>query len=223
MKKDNKIESFRQRHPILVNLLLMVLASIVLVYAALLFIDVFTAHGQERRVPDVRNLSLGDAIERIEQAGMEWDISDSASYDANFKPGVVIDQNPKADSYVKAIRVIYLKVNAMHDRMVAMPHLTDMSWRQAQALLRTHGFRDVTIDSVHGPSSSRGVVLQAKVDGRSVRDGSQVLVSSHVLLIVCDGEIDDTLPDTASNAVIDSVEIAARQRELQARDKEQQR
>lgn len=209
--KTKKIDNFRDRHPILVNSLLMVAAACVLVYIALLFIDVFTSHGQQKQVPDVRGLSLGEAIEKVEAAGMSWDISDSTQYDRNFKPGVVIDQDPKAGSYVKAIRSIYFKVNAMHDRMVAMPRLIDISSRQAMAMLRTQGFKDIVLDSVPGPSSSRGVVMQVKVDGRHVADGSSVLVSSNILLVVCDGSIDDTLPDTVANAVIDSVEIAQRQ------------
>ncbi len=208
LMKTKRIDSFRERHPIVVNLLLMFVATCVLIYIALLFIDVFTDHGRQRQVPDVRSLSLGEAIEKVEAAGMAWDISDSTQYDRNFKPGVVIDQDPKAGSFVKPTRAIYFKVNAMHDRKVALPRLVDISSRQAVAMLRTQGFKDIVLDSVRGPSSSRGVVLQVKVDGHSVADGTSVLVSSNILLVVCDGSIDDTMPDTIVNSVLESLEVA---------------
>ena len=44
---------FRERHPIIVNSALMALALVALGYIALLFIDVFTSHGQQVQVPDV--------------------------------------------------------------------------------------------------------------------------------------------------------------------------
>ena len=57
---------FREEHPILLNSILIALAAVAVVYIALLFIDVFTAHGEECRVPNVRNMSLEQAIEYID-------------------------------------------------------------------------------------------------------------------------------------------------------------
>ena len=67
---------FREEHPILLNSILIALAAVAVVYIALLFIDVFTAHGEECRVPNVRNMSLEQAIATIEQAGLKWEISE---------------------------------------------------------------------------------------------------------------------------------------------------
>ena len=45
-KNTGGFDRLRDRHPILVNSGLMVLALVALGYIALLFIDVFTSHGQ---------------------------------------------------------------------------------------------------------------------------------------------------------------------------------
>ena len=114
-------DRFRKRHPILVNSTLMALALVALGYIALLFIDVFTSHGQQVQVPDVRNMPLEKAIEILDDAGLRWEISDSTTFYENYKPGAVIDQDPKAKSYIKKIRIIYLSVNAMHAPIIPLP------------------------------------------------------------------------------------------------------
>lgn len=196
---------FRDRHPILVNSVLMLLALIALGYIALLFIDVFTSHGQQVRVPDVRNLSLQEAIGKLEDAGLRWDISDSTTYDEAHQPGAVIDQDPKANSYIKKIRVIYLNVNAMHPRIVSLPKLMEISGRQGLATLRSMGFKNVTLDSI--PSPYAGLILQVTVDGHNVAPGTGVSVNSQIRITVGDGSINDLNPDQVlDQATIDSIE-----------------
>ena len=82
-KKDNNkggFDRFRERHPILIHSALMVLALAALGYITLLFIDVFTSHGQQVQVPDVRNLPFEKAVEILEDAGLRWEISDSTTF-----------------------------------------------------------------------------------------------------------------------------------------------
>lgn len=218
-KKTNLLDQARAKHPILLNVALMIVAAIAIGYIALLFVDVFTSHGQERHVPDVRNLTLEQAVAKLDAAGLKWDISDSTNYDESRRPGTVLDQDPKADSYVKAIRTVYLKVNAMHARMVALPRLTDVSIRQGMALLRSLGFKNVTIDSVASPY--KGLVLQYTIDGRHVAQGKMVGINSAVRLTVGDGSIDLTGPDVIlDSATIDSIEEQNYQAELERIAKE---
>ena len=184
---------FRDRHPILVNSALMALALVVLGYIALLFIDVFTSHGQQVQVPDVRNLPLEKAIEILDDAGLRWEISDSTTFHENYKPGTVIDQDPKAKSYIKKIRIIYLNVNAMHAPVIPLPKLVDLPGRQGAAMLKAMGFKHVDMDSV--PSEMGGLILQVTVDGHNVAPGSPVSVNSQIKIIVGDGSIVDLNPE----------------------------
>ena len=189
----NQNKSFRERHPILVNSALMALALVALGYIALLFIDVFTSHGQQVQVPDVRNLPLEKAIEILDDAGLRWEISDSTTFYENYKPGTVIDQDPKAKSYIKKIRIIYLNVNAMHAPIIPLPKLVDLPGRQGVAMLKAMGFKHVDLDSV--PSEMGGLILQVTVDGHSVAPGNPVSVNSLVKIVVGDGSIVDLNPE----------------------------
>ena len=184
---------FRDRHPILVNSALMVLALVALGYIALLFIDVFTSHGQQVQVPDVRNLPLEKAIEILDDAGLRWEISDSTTFYENYKPGTVIDQDPKAKSYIKKIRIIYLNVNAMHAPIIPLPKLVDLPGRQGLAMLKAIGFKHVELDSV--PSEMGGLILQVTVNGHNIAPATPVSVNSQIKIIVGDGSIVDLNPE----------------------------
>lgn len=226
---DNKkgLDRFRDRHPVLVNLVLMLFALVVLGYIALLFIDVFTSHGQQVQVPDVRNMPLEKAIEILDDAGLKWDISDSTNYEEQYAPGTVIDQDPKAASYIKKIRVIYLKVNAMHARMVSLPKLQEISGRQGMAMLRSMGFKNITMDSIASPYS--GLILQVTVDGHHVAPGTSIPVNAAVRITVGDGSLaseqnPDQVIDAATMDSIDNVRFEAEEeRYMQEMEAEQAR
>ena len=198
---------FRDRHPILVNSVLMALALVALGYIALLFIDVFTSHGQQVQVPDVRNMPLEKAIEILDDAGLRWEISDSTTFYENYKPGTVIDQDPKAKSYIKKIRIIYLSVNAMHAPIIPLPKLVDLPGRQGAAMLRAMGYKHVDIDSV--PSEMGGLILQVTVNGHNVAPNTPVSVNSQIKIIVGDGSIVDLNPEQVIDpALMDSIDEA---------------
>jgi beta-lactam-binding protein with PASTA domain len=200
-------DRFRERHPILLNSALMVLALVVLGYIALLFIDVFTSHGQQVQVPDVRNMPLEKAIDILEDAGLRWDICDSTSFNENYQPGTVIDQDPKPKSYIKKIRIIYLNVNAMHAPIIALPKLVDLPGRQGMATLKAMGFKHVTMDSI--PSEMDGLILQVTVDGHNVAPGKPVSVNSKIKITVGDGSIVDLNPEQILDpALMDSIDEA---------------
>ena len=198
---------FRDRHPILVNSALMALALVALGYIALLFIDVFASHGQQVQVPDVRNMPLEKAIEILDDAGLRWEISDSTTFYENYKPGTVIDQDPKAKSYIKKIRIIYLSVNAAHAPIIPLPKLVDLPGRQGVAMLKAMGFKHVDTDSV--PSEMAGLILQVTVDGHNVAPNTPVSVNSQIKIIVGDGSIVDLNPEQIIDPeMMDSIDEA---------------
>ena len=212
MSKNNNnnksgFDSFRDRHPILIHSALIVAALIALGYIALLFIDVFTSHGQQVQVPDVRNMPLEKAIEILDDAGLRWEISDSSTFHENYKPGTVIDQDPKAKSYIKKIRIIYLNVNAMHAPIIPLPKLVDLPGRQGVAMLKAMGFKHVDLDSV--PSEMGGLILQVTVDGHNVAPNTAVSVNSQIKIIVGDGSIVDLNPEQVIDPeLMDSIDEA---------------
>ena len=203
MSKHKK--SFKDEHPYLFNIPLIIVAAVVLGFVSLLFIDVFTSHGEQRLVPDVRYMPMEEAVAKLEQAGFKWDISDSLNYIEQFKPGVVIDQDPKPQSYIKSIRTIYLKINALHPRLVQLPKLNDISVRQGLAMLRSYGFKNVDVDSVASPYG--GLILEVKVNNHNMPAGSPVSVNAAIKLVVGDGSIQDDAPYQAlDSATIELLE-----------------
>ncbi len=208
-KDNNKsgFARFRNRHPILIHSTLMVLALVALGYIALLFIDVFTSHGQQVQVPDVRNMPLEKAIQILDDAGLRWEISDSTTFYENYKPGTVIDQDPKAKSYIKKIRIIYLNVNAMHPPIIQLPKLIELPGRQGVAMLKAMGFKYVTMDSIE--SQFAGMILEVTVDGHKVAPGTGVSVNSKIKITVGDGSIVDLNPEQLIDSeTMDSIDEA---------------
>ena len=204
---NSGFDSFRSRHPFLVSIPLMILALIALGYIALLFIDVFTSHGQQVQVPDVRNMPLEKAIQILDNAGLNWEISDSTTFYEQYKPGQVIDQDPKPKSYIKKIRIIYLNVNAMHAPFVALPKLKDLPGRQGVASLKAMGYKHIEVDSV--PSEMDGLILNVTVNGRNVAPGTKVSVNSVIKVTVGDGSIKDLNPEQIlDEAAMDSIDEA---------------
>ena len=163
--------NFGKEHPILSNLIGVLIVFCAVWYALYLLIDVFTLHGQEAKVPSVRNMSLDNAIRKIEAAGFEWDIGDSLFNEA-IKPGMVLEQEPKANAMAKKTRVIYLTINAFNPKMVNLPILSEISCRDAVNRLTSMGFKYVKVDTV--PSADEGLVLSVKVNGHPVTPGSNI-------------------------------------------------
>lgn len=176
------------------------------VFAALMLINVFTAHGQEKKVPELRNLPLEKAIEKLEAAGFKWEIADS-TFNEKIKPGTVLWQDPKGGSYVKAVRTIYLNINAFYPKTVPLPVLTENSARQGLAMLKANGFKYVAIDTV--PSPYDGLILSVLVNGNHVKPGTKVSVNAQIRLQVGDGQEDLDPIEVLPDYMIDSLQKVA--------------
>ncbi len=203
---------FKANHPIAYNALLIVVTFVAICYAALMLIDVFTAHGQEKKVPNVCNLPLDKAVEVLESEGFKWEISDS-TFNESIKPGTVLSQDPKPNSYVKAIRTIYLNINSFYPRAVALPVLTEISVRQGLSMLKSLGFKNVGVDTV--PSPYEGLILAVKVNGRQVKAGTRVSVNSMIRLSVGDGQEDLDPTQVLPTSTLDSLQEIQRRKAMQ--------
>lgn len=180
------IKEFIERHPIIFNLLLIAFVFYILCYSALLAVDIFTDHGKEKRVPDVRQLTIDQATAKISEAGFKWKITDSI-FNEQYSPGAVIEQEPKGNSYVKSHRTVYLTINSLHPKMVAFPALNEISIRQGMSILQSLGFKNVRVDTV--PSEYESLILGVKVNNHGVRPGESIAINSQVKLTIGDGSL----------------------------------
>lgn len=203
--RDNN--SNRKERPkwllICLNLLLMTVIAVLLGWLALSWLDIWTGHGKESVVPDVKGMQFGAAETRLIDEGFIVEIADSV-YDNRVKPGVVVDQNPRQNTRVKPGRLIYLTINAFSPKTVTVPRLTDISKRQARAILAGLGIKNVVEDTVI--SEFKDLVLGARCNGHRLMAGARVPVNSRIVLEVGDGmpgydEDADTLADKTPEPV----------------------
>lgn len=168
------------------NLVAAVVIGVALLLATLYWLDVYTLHNQALIIPDVRGVSVGDAASFISAKSLRYEVIDSV-YAKDKPPGTIIEQIPAANSKVKENRIVFLVVNATNVQKIAMPDVVDNSQRQAEATLRTAGFKISEIQLVQ--SQWKGLVLDVLYMGRSVPTGT-MLPSGAAITLKVGGEIE---------------------------------
>lgn len=192
-----KITGFPRKHPILFHLLLIIVTFFVLLYAVLVGIDSFTGHGVYEVVPDVKGKNLTEAVSELQAKGFKYEVTDSA-YSDNYKPGAVIDQEPKAESKVKPLRTIYLTMNATSPRVVTVPMVVDMSYRQGLAMLEGLGFKDIKVETVYSPYKE--LILAVKANGKPIEAGTRLPLNAKIEISIGNG-LEEALPDSIESDI----------------------
>jgi len=197
----NTIMAWLKRHPAVSTILLMALATVVLVWLALAFLDGWTHHGDDSTVPQVKHMQYGQAADVLAAHDLRIEISDSV-YDTSVAPGTVMESWPKAGSVVKKGRQVYVVITAFSPKNVTitMP-ITGVSVRQAVSYLNALGIRSIRQVSV--PSEYPDLVEGAHVGGRPLGVGSTLPVNAAVVLEV--GTVPEPEPFAADSVAVDSV------------------
>jgi beta-lactam-binding protein with PASTA domain len=168
-------------------------AAVVLV--AVLFnlalMPLWTRHGAEVSVPEVRQLSADDAENALQSAGLRAEQREQP-FNPNLPADIVVDQTPLPGSAVKPGRRIYYYVNARPREMVRVPDVLSRSEGVARADLEAAHLvvGDVAVDSVHTP-------YEGTVTRQTPRGGHQIPIGSRVTLWISPGLGQDrvTVPD----------------------------
>lgn len=169
---------------VLKNVLISIAIIVALTWIALIAMDFYTHHGDYEVVPDLRGSYVEEAEIILAKQGLFVQIIDSV-YVRNKKLGTIIDQIPAPNSNVKNNRAIYLIINSRQVRQVTLPDVSDVSYRQADAMLQSIG---LVIGSVeYSPSDYKDLVLEVKYRGRIVLAGSRIPEGSTVVLVVGNG------------------------------------
>ena len=177
---------FFKKHYILKHFLLLVIIVVLLFTGLIFWLDNYTRHDEQKLVPDVIGMTEENAATLILGRELNYDIVDSV-FRTGAMPGAVVDQDPKAGSFVKKDRKIYLIVNAKSAQMTALPDVVDLSLRQAGALLTGADFKIKEV--IYKPSDYRDLVLEVLYDGKIVNAGEEIPTSSELILNVGDGGI----------------------------------
>ena len=163
------------------NLLIAFAVVVVLIAGAMIFLNVATQHNKELSVPDLANMSVEEAQQVAEQAGMRIDVTDSA-FVKRMKRGAVYRQNPAPGSKVKKGRRIALTINAVNARQITMPDLIGYSTRQAKAELLSRGL--VLGKLIYVQDMATNNVLRQLHNNLEIEPGSMVESEAVIDLVV---------------------------------------
>jgi beta-lactam-binding protein with PASTA domain len=199
------LKQFLKSRIFLKHLLLSFAITLGLVFFILLVLRIYTRHGQSFPVPDISGMTEEKFSEVLDDAHLKYKVIDS-TYNPEIVPGAVVDQIPDAGHKVKRGRMMYLTINTKAPEQVAIPKLTDISYRHAVAQLESMGLLPGKI--IYEPSEYQNLVLKARLGGRDISEGEKVAKGTIIDLVLGSGESGGTsiLPDlrgmTLSEAVI---------------------
>jgi beta-lactam-binding protein with PASTA domain len=159
-------------------------------------IDSYTNHNQGVRIPDVRGLQIEDAAPFFKQNKLRYVIVDSI-FSKETAPGAIIELLPEANSKVKKNRIVSITINAKTEETVPVPDITELSFRQAAALLMARGFIDVEHKYVSG--EYRDLTIGVEYEGQMINSGTRVPLTAKLVLVISDGNI--ILNDSTENNV----------------------
>ncbi|MDH6355771.1 beta-lactam-binding protein with PASTA domain [Dysgonomonas sp. PH5-45] len=188
------------------SVFLMLAITFVLLFGVVKGVNLYTKHGSYVEVPQLEGLQETEAAAILKAAGLKYEVVDSV-YEKKGTPGSVMDYVPSAGSKVKGGRVIFLTLHARGQQLITIPDVEDMSFRQAEALLKALGFANVTKSTI--PSEYRDLVFSVSHSGRTLKANEKVPKNAALVLSVGSGSgaedvyDDDSLPEVAPSAVVD--------------------
>lgn len=171
-----------------IQVLLAIVLVVALCFVYLFWLDWYTNHDQRIKVPELKRQTLADVDEELEVLDLRRKIIDSSSYNPDFPPRTIIEQDPKAGSFVKEDRQIYIKLNASGYGLVTVPNLVFKTKRQAVPTLQALGFE--VGELTYKPDVSYDMVLEMKYKGREVEPGERLKKTSVIDLVLGDGNRD---------------------------------
>lgn len=163
---------------------------------------IYTKHGDAQEVPELKGLTVQEAMRVLDKAGLEYDID--SVYQVDAQPGLVIEQDPEPKALVKSGRTIYLTIITQVAPEIAFPEIIDKNLIEATAILRNHSLK--IGDTVYINDIARDVVLDVKFAGQPLKAGRMISKGSRVTLVLGNGrganevEIPNVLGLTLSEA-----------------------
>jgi beta-lactam-binding protein with PASTA domain len=172
-----KTKSFRN------NLIAAILTVVVILLIAFFSLRYYTKHGQGLSVPALKGMAFTQAVSKLEALGLRYEVD--SVYIMDSPPGIVIDQDPDANTFVKDNRTIYLTINTALAPNVKFPDIAFKPLRQAQALIESFGLK--LGDTTYKADVSRDVVLGTSFGGQEIKAGESLPKGSRIDLVLGDG------------------------------------
>ena len=163
---------------------LAVVITVAIILITMLYLHLYTHHGQARPVPDFFSLTPEEVAEIAKENKLDYQIIDSV-YTNIVDRGTVVEQNPKPGFMVKKDRTIFLTINARNPEMVQVPNLVGLTLRQANAILETSGLKMGR--RIYVPDLAINNVLKQLYQGEEIQEGDSLEKSSNIDLVLGKG------------------------------------
>lgn len=173
----------------LIQLGLALVVMVITVFVVLGWLSSTTNHGEFVEVPDFSKLSVMEMRTSIEEAGLRYEVLDSANFNPDFPRFSIIEQNPAAGAKVKTNRKIYFTVNPSGYKKVTVPNIIQVTKRNASSMLKAVGLdvqRVTYVDEL-----GKDMVYQLKYKGKYIKPGDKLPKTSKLELICGNGTITD--------------------------------
>ena len=166
------------------NLALMLVVVVLLCLGVKVGLDIYTHHGEEISVPDVKRKSFADAEHILTGCKLKIAVSDTG-YVKTLPPDCILEQSPEPGKVVKSGRVVYVVINSSHSPMLTIPDIIDnCSYREARAKLIAMGFKIGPTEYIPGEGEW---LYGLKSGGRLLHNGQKVSVNDVIVMQVGDG------------------------------------
>lgn len=176
------------------HLLLAVAIAVIILLVTLVWLKIYTHHGQAISVPNLTGLTLDEADDVVSSRKLNIEVLDSI-YANDMPRGTVVKQNPAPSSKVKVRRRIFVTMNAVNPEKASMPNLVSLSDRQAILALENAGLQLGEIS--YKPDFAVNSVLQQKLNGSVIEEGTMIEKGSRIDLVLGMGLSNETttVPD----------------------------
>lgn len=174
-----------------------------LCFLYLFWLSYYTNHGQKIEVPNLEKLALVEVDEKLEALDLRRKIIDSASYNPDFPPRSVIEQDPTAGKFVKENRQIYIKLNPSGYGVVQVPSLINKTRRQAEPTLKALGFQIGKIS--YRAHIATDMVLELRHNNEKIEAGTAIKKTSVIDLVLGDKSLLNTdQPSLSTDTIQDA-------------------
>jgi eukaryotic-like serine/threonine-protein kinase len=177
--------SFLKHKYFWINLLVFIGIFILVSILILFSLKKITKWGKSSIIPNVVNMNLETAKEKIDLAELNYEIKDTV-YRKDIAEGTIIEVQPAVGLEIKQGRTIYLVVSSKRPPMIEMPNLVGRSsLRFATIEIESRGL--VLGNLSYIPSAEKDAVLAQKIGNTEIKPGTMLPKGTVINLTLGDG------------------------------------
>jgi eukaryotic-like serine/threonine-protein kinase len=157
----------------------------------LIWMNIYTRHGQARAIPDFYGRTIEESARIAKKNKLKFQVLDSV-YTTAVPRGCVAEQNPRPGFKVKKWRTVALTINAFNPEMVPAPDLVGIPQKQALLVIESAGLK--TGQQIFVPDLSKNFVLKQLHNGKEVVAGEPIQKGLVIDLVVGRGLSNERTP-----------------------------